>query len=52
MYAFQNGFHHEKGYILFLKLGIAELGHHIPCLVTYIQQMYHSRRECYQTYWD
>ena len=34
MYAFQNGFYHEKGHILFLKLGISALGHHIPRLVT------------------
>ena len=30
LYAFQNGFHHEKGQILFLKLGISALGHQIP----------------------
>ena len=35
IYSFQNGFHHEKGHILFLKLGISALGHQMPRLVTY-----------------
>ena len=34
IYSFQNGFHHEKGHILFLKLGISALGHQMPRLVT------------------
>ena len=34
MCALQNGFHHEKGYIFFLKLGIFALGHQIPGLGT------------------
>ena len=29
------GFHHERGLILFLKLGISALGPQIPRLVTY-----------------
>ena len=29
MYAFQNGFHHEKVHILILNLGISALGHQI-----------------------
>ena len=33
MYAFQNGFQHEKGHILFLKLGISTVVHQIPRLV-------------------
>ena len=34
MYAFQNGFHPEKGHILFLEFGISALGHQMPRLVT------------------
>ena len=35
MYAFQNGFHHEKGHIRnTLELGISTLGHQIPRLIT------------------
>ena len=40
MCALQNGFHHEKGHILFLKLGISALGHQIPRLVTIMHKVY------------
>ena len=36
MYSFQNGFHHDKGHIVLLKLGISALGHQSPILVTLI----------------
>ena len=38
MYAFQNGFHHEKGHNPPLKLGISAPGHQFPRLVTIIDQ--------------
>ena len=42
MYAFQNGFHHYKGHILFLELGISALGHQILRLVTLFQYFHLS----------
>ena len=46
MCALQNGFHHEKGHILFLKLGISTLGHQIPRLVTgFVGVLVHGLKE-------